>query len=65
VLLDDIIYNMSMPDHLVLLRHAESEGNIVTRASKNGDDKFVTDEFRDRPGSDWRLSELGVWQAGA
>jgi len=54
---------MSMPNNLVLVRHGESEGNVATRAGKAGNLDIFTDEFRERPGHDWRLTPTGVEQA--
>ena len=56
---------MAMPNNLVLVRHGESEGNVVTRAGQHGNLDFFTDEFRERPGHDWRLTERGIEQAQA
>ena len=56
---------MSMPQHLVLVRHGESEGNFVRSAHKAGDSSYLTDEFRNRPGHEWRLTPEGVEQAHA
>ena len=52
-----------MPRNLVLIRHGESEGNVATRLSKEGDDSHFTQGFRDKPGSQWRLTEKGVLEA--
>ena len=54
-----------MPDHLVFVRHGESEGNFVRSAYKEGDESFLTPEFRDRPGHEWRLTPTGEGQAHA
>jgi broad specificity phosphatase PhoE len=56
---------MAMPNNYVLVRHGESEGNVATRAGKDGNLDFFTDEFRERPGHDWRLTPKGVSQANA
>jgi broad specificity phosphatase PhoE len=56
---------MAMPNHLVLVRHGESEGNFVRSAHKKGDDSFLTPEFRERPGHEWRITPKGVEQAEA
>lgn len=56
---------MPMPNNYVLVRHGESEGNVASRAGKSGNLGFFTDEFRERPGHDWRLTERGVEQARA
>jgi broad specificity phosphatase PhoE len=59
--------NMAMPRHLVLVRHGESEANVVQQADKAGVPLDVPDEVvtavRNRP--DWmqRLSPHGVRQA--
>lgn len=55
---------MSMPKHFVLVRHGESEGNIVTNAAKGGDDSGYNDAFLSTPGSQWRLTDRGRMQAG-
>ena len=54
-----------MPNHLVLVRHGESEGNVVARAGKAGNEQLFTDEFFERPGHEWRLTDVGVEQAEA
>src|SRR3990167_8242342 len=56
---------MTMPNHLVLVRHGESEGNVVARAGKAGNHQLFTDEFFERPGHEWRLTDTGVEQAKA
>lgn len=54
---------MSMPDDLVLVRHGESEGNVVVEAAKNGDTSAYTDEWMTVPGHQWRLTDVGRAQA--
>lgn len=54
-----------MPEHLVLVRHGESEGNLVRSAYKAGDNSYLTENFRDRPGHEWRLTPQGEEQAQA
>lgn len=59
---------MGMPNHLVLVRHGESEGNYVRDAFKNGregDLEYLLYQFRERPGGEWRLTPKGVEQAKA
>lgn len=56
---------MSMPKHLVLVRHGESEGNFVRSAYKQGDNSYITASFRSRPGHEWRLTAKGAEQAQA
>lgn len=52
-----------MPFSLTLVRHMESEGNVATHASMNGDDSYYTPEFRAKHSREWRLSERGRGQA--
>lgn len=55
-----------MPNHLVLVRHGESEGNYVRDAFKNGkegDVAYLLYQFKQRPGHEWRLTPKGVEQA--
>jgi broad specificity phosphatase PhoE len=57
---------MAMPNHLVLVRHGESEGNYVREAFKSGtqgDLEYLLYQFRERPGHEWRLTPKGVAQA--
>jgi broad specificity phosphatase PhoE len=57
---------MEMPNHLVLVRHGESEGNYVRDAFKNGkegDVAYLLYQFKQRPGHEWRLTPKGVEQA--
>jgi NAD+ kinase len=54
---------MSMPHNLILIRHGESEGNVASNRSRNGDHTAYTDDFRNRHSSLWRLSEKGREQA--
>jgi len=54
---------MSMPRNLILIRHGESEGNIVSSLAKIGDVSVFTDEFMNRHSSLWRLTDKGKDQA--
>ncbi len=54
-----------MPKNLVLVRHGESEGNVVMAALKKGDDSLYTEEFKKRHDSDYRLTENGIKQVRA
>lgn len=54
---------MGMPDRLVLVRHGLSEGNYARDMSKSGDMSYFDDNFRERPGHEWRLMPEGVEQA--
>ncbi len=51
-----------MPIDLVLVRHGESEGNVVSELSKKGDHDAVA-RFHGRHGSTFRLTKRGVEQA--
>lgn len=56
---------MTMPLHLVAVRHGESEGNVAARAARAGDLSAFTDEFVTTPGHQWNLTETGIAQAWA
>ncbi len=56
---------MTMPIDLVLVRHGESEGNVVNDRSKQGDDSLFTEEYYERHSSQWRLTDKGIAQAEA
>lgn len=56
---------MALPDNLVLVRHGLSEGNAVKHNGGEGDPEYYTEEFRERPGRDWRLMEQGVQEVEA
>lgn len=56
---------MTPPLNLIVTRHGESEGNVANHATKTGDDRYFTEEFRSRHSSTWRLSDKGVTQASA
>lgn len=54
-----------LPIDVILVRHGESEGNVANRASRSGDNKFFTPEFRDRHSRVFRLTDRGIEQARA
>lgn len=54
---------MVMPRNLFLVRHGQSEANIMQKASKAGDPSLYTEETMTVPDRSWRLTELGVQQA--
>ncbi len=56
---------MALPYQFIIVRHAESEGNVAEAASRNGDHSHYTVEFRNRHNSQYRLTERGVGQAKA
>lgn len=54
---------MSMPNHLVFIRHGQSEANIVHKIGKSGGVHDRESEINDRPDWQQRLSSKGVRQA--
>ncbi len=54
---------MAMPNNLVLVRHGESEGNVIQKATKLGQTISIPPEFLERHTCDWRLTIPGVEQA--
>ncbi len=56
---------MTMPHHLILIRHGESEGNVAGAAAKQGDLSHFTDEYVTTPGRRWQLTATGRAQAQA
>ncbi len=56
---------MAMPDHLVLIRHGQSEANIIQGERKRDPEARAPEGFFDRHDSRMRLSPLGIEQAEA
>lgn len=54
---------MTLPIDTLLVRHGESEGNRANRASRKGDNRHFTPEFKARHSSHWRLTDTGIEQA--
>ncbi|HET7827318.1 MAG TPA: histidine phosphatase family protein [Candidatus Saccharimonadales bacterium] len=57
---------MSGPDHLVLVRHGESEGNVISKSLTRGTENRITltlEELGRHSGAEWRLTPKGVQQA--
>ena len=54
---------MTMPLHFVLVRHGESEGNLVHSRARDGDHSHWTDEFKRVHSSQYRLTNRGRRQA--
>lgn len=52
-----------MPNHLVFVRHGQSEANIAQQADKSGQPHALHDKIFGRPDWEQRLSTLGVEQA--
>lgn len=53
-----------MPKNLFLVRHGQSEGNLVRKQyEEKGDEQFFSDEFLGLHESQYSLTELGVEQA--
>lgn len=54
---------MGMPNEFVLVRHGESEANVIQKADKNGDPHELTELINRRPDWQQRLSITGIEQA--
>lgn len=55
---------MGMPKNLFLVRHGQSEGNLVRKQfEESGNESFFSDEFLGLHESQYKLTELGVEQA--
>jgi len=53
-----------MPKNLFLVRHGQSEGNLVRKQfEKTGNESFFTDEFLDLHESQYKLTRQGITQA--
>jgi broad specificity phosphatase PhoE len=57
---------MAMPKNLFLVRHGQSEGNLVRKQfEETGEESFFSDEFLGLHESQYELTDLGVQQAQA
>lgn len=56
---------MGMPNNLVIMRHGQSEGNVIQGASNTGDNSYYNNSphLRGVPDRTWRLTAAGVQQA--
>lgn len=55
---------MGMPKNLFLVRHGQSEGNLVRKKfEESGNESFFSDEFLGLHESQYALTELGILQA--
>jgi NAD+ kinase len=54
---------MPLPLDLILVRHGQSEGNVVISKARKGDSSLFTDDFRNRHSSTYRLTDIGIEQA--
>jgi NAD+ kinase len=55
---------MAMPKNLFLVRHGQSEGNLVQKQfKKSGDESFFSDDFLELHESQYALTDLGIEQA--
>lgn len=54
---------MVMPRHLILVRHGQSEANVIQEMDKKGDSTWFTEENLMYADSSWRLTSKGVQQA--
>jgi broad specificity phosphatase PhoE len=52
-----------MPKNLILVRHGQSEANVIQTHDKHGDQALYTEEAMLVPDRSWRLTETGVAQA--
>jgi broad specificity phosphatase PhoE len=52
-----------LPIDIILVRHGQSEGNVVHKASRKGDNRLFTQEFRNRHSRMFRLTDKGISQA--
>lgn len=58
-----LLPSIAMPARLVLMRHGESEANVIQRARKEGRIPRYPDSYLATPDREFRLSEKGVLQA--
>jgi NAD+ kinase len=54
---------MAMPNDLILVRHGESEGNVIQAHIKHGKNFTIPEEFKNRHTYEWRLTDKGIIQA--
>lgn len=54
-----------LPIDIILVRHGEAEGNVANKASRKGDNRFFTPDFRRKHSRSFRLTEKGIKQAKA
>ncbi|OGM98574.1 MAG: hypothetical protein A2915_01940 [Candidatus Yanofskybacteria bacterium RIFCSPLOWO2_01_FULL_41_34] len=54
-----------LPIDIILVRHGESEGNVANKASRKGDNRFFTPDFRHKHSRSFRLTDKGIKQAKA
>lgn len=54
---------MTMPRNLVLVRHGQSEANVMQGAAKAEDHALFTEDMMSVPDRSWRLTTWGVQQA--
>lgn len=52
-----------LPQNLILIRHGESEGNLIVHKTRNNDNSLYDPKMENAHTSFWRLSERGVVQA--
>lgn len=56
---------VTMPKNLILVRHGQSEANVIQRADKAGDQALFSEETMLVADRSWRLTDAGVAQAHA
>jgi broad specificity phosphatase PhoE len=52
-----------LPQRLILVRHGESEGNLIVHKTRDDDDSLYDPKMKDAHTVSWRLSKTGVEQA--
>ena len=55
---------MGMPLDLYVIRHGESEANVIISAGEQGDNSLYTQDNVTVPDRSWRLTATGRKQAG-
>ena len=52
-----------LPQRLILIRHGESEGNLIVHNTRDDDDSLYEESMKDDHTVSWRLSKKGIEQA--
>jgi len=52
-----------LPQRLILIRHGESEGNLIVHNTRDDDDSLYDPKMKDAHTVSWRLSKKGIEQA--
>lgn len=54
---------MTMPEHLIFIRHGQSEANAIRHIGESIDESVFTEEIMTVPDNSWRLTRRGTHQA--